>query len=316
MKGRVLHLQHDSAALLMDASREISNRSYPVLLPLMESWFFGWVGAADDRFAAMVTVSFLIAVVGLLLSALRSKMTLVFALAIVVAFVTTPYAGLLATLGYADLVLAAYALATVIVMRRWIENPDTSVALAAGLTGLLPWVKVEGIVLMVALLIGACVSLNAARARLRLAGSAAIAALLCAGPWYLLVAAADLPQKAFSSVPHVTMQRAGDVITGLASRAVAIEWHGIWLALIAAMSIIAVKKTWRAFLPVAISLYVGAFVASFFFSSYAPLTQHVLRSGDRLLLHIAPLALLMIADVMAPRRRASSAAAEPHADHR
>jgi hypothetical protein len=316
MKARVLHLQHDSAALLLDASREVSNRSYPMLLPLIESWFFGWVGAADDRFAAMVTMTFLVALVALLLSALRSRMTLVVALAIAVVFVTTPYAGLLAALGYADIVLAAYALATAIVLRRWLEDPNTSVALSAGVTGFLPWVKLEGIVLMVALLIGASVSLNAVRPRLRLAGSAAIAVLVCAGPWYLLVAAADLPQKVFSSVPDVTAQRVGEVITGLASRAVAIEWHGIWLALIAAIAIIAVTKERRAFLPVTVSLYVGALTAGFLFSSYAPLSQHLLRSGDRLLLHIAPLALLIVADIMASHRRASSATAEPRVDHR
>jgi hypothetical protein len=315
MKARVLHLQHDPAALLMDASREVSNRSYPLLLPLTEAWFFGWVDAADDRFAAFVALGFLVALTLLLLSSLRSRTTVVVALAIAAAFLTTPYAGLLASLGYADIVLAAYALAAAIALRRWMERPDTSVLLAALLLGVLPWVKLEGAVLLVALLIGALVSIDASAAKRKLIGAAAIAALVCAGPWYLQVAAADLPQSAYASVPHMTIDRAGTIVTGFVSRAAAIEWHGIWIACTAAVVIAAMRRATRPFLPVAIGVYVAALAFSFLFSSYEPLAQHVLRSGDRLLLHVAALGLLIIADVIAAHRRVSSATAGPREGH-
>jgi hypothetical protein len=315
MKARMLHLQHDSTSLLMDASREIANRSYPLLLPLTESWIFGWIGAADDRFAAMVTLGFLVSILVLLLSELRSRMGLVFALAVVIAFVTTPYAGLLASLGYADAALGAYALAAALAMKKWIENPDTSVAVAASLVGILPWVKAEGFILGAALLIGACVSLRISAPRRRFIGFAAIVALVCAGPWYLLVATSDISVRVFSRYPHLTAGRAREIAVGFASRAIAIEWHFLWLVAAAAMAIILAKRRWRALLPVAITVYVAALAFAFLFSLYEPLDQHVLSSADRLLLHVAPLALVMIADVMGSPRRGPATTATPREDY-
>ena len=315
MKARVLYLQPDSAALLMDATRELANRSYPLLLPLTESWMFGWAGAADDRLAALVTLSFLVALLALLLSELRSRNGSLPALALAIVFVTTPYTGLLASLGYADIVLAAYALAAALALRQWIESPGTSVALGALFAGLLPWVKIEGFILSAALLLAACVSIDDSRGRRRLLGSAAIAALVCAGPWYQLVATSDIEQTVFSTVPDITLDRVGAILAGLASRAVGLEWHGIWLAAVAVLVINVTRRHRGTMLPVATSLYIAAVAIVFLFSLYQPLSQHVLRSGDRLLLHVAPFALLMIADVMSPHRRASSTAAVPPADH-
>ena len=315
MKARVLFLQPDSAALLMDASREVANRSYPLLLPLTESWVFGWAGAADDRLAAFVTLSFLVALLALLLSGLRRKVGLLAALAFAIGFVSTPYTGLLASLGYADIVLAAYALAAALALERWIETPGTSALLAAMFLGLLPWVKPEGFFLSVALLVGAWISIGTGQKKLRLLRSAAIATVVCAVPWYLLIAVSDIRPEAFSSVPDLSGSRVKEIFAGLASRAIGIEWHGIWLAAVAAFVLIAVQRRWRNMLAVAISAYLIAIAVVFLFSLYDPLSQHVLRSGDRLLLHVAPLALLMIADVMAPRR-ASAKVAETPADHR
>ena len=315
MKARVLFLQPDSAALLMDASREVANRSYPLLLPLTESWVFGWTGAADDRFAAFVTMSFLVALLALLLSELRPKVGLFAALALAIIFVSTSYAGLLASLGYADIVLAAYALAAALALQRWIETPDASPLLAAMLLGVLPWVKPEGVFLSVALVIGTWISMGTGQKKLRLLGWAAIATLVCAVPWYLLVAMSDIRMGAFASAPDLSGSRVKEILAGLASRAIAIEWHGIWLAAVAALVVIAAQRRWRNMLAIAISAYVIAITVVFLFSLYDPLSQHVLRSGDRLLLHVAPLALLMIAEVMGPRR-ASAKGAEPPADHR
>jgi len=299
MKARVLYMDHGSSALLMDASREISNRSYPLLLPLTEAWVYGWIGGADDRFAAIVTSCFLLALLVLLVTALRDRLTCLFALGMTVVFLTSPYAGLLGSLGYADVVLAAYVLAAAVALRSWQESPEaSSPALAAALLGLLPWIKLEGILLAIALLAAALISAHNYTVRRRLATAATLAIAVCAVPWYLLVVSANLPHRAFASGPILTLDRTSEVFVGLLARAINPGWHGIWLIAAVAIALLIARGRWRSVLPLATCAYLAFIALVFLFSRYEPLAEHVRRSADRLLLHIAPLALLLIADLM------------------
>ena len=56
VKARTIFLEgHISPAVYADPSRAVTLPDYPLHVPLLEAWLYGWLGAPDDRFAGLIT---------------------------------------------------------------------------------------------------------------------------------------------------------------------------------------------------------------------------------------------------------------------
>jgi len=97
MKARTIFLDgRISPAVYADPSRAVTHLDYPLLVPLIEAWLFGWLGAPDDRLAGVVSILFYLALLGIGYSAVRRRAaTCRLALSVSVVLASIPQVALL-----------------------------------------------------------------------------------------------------------------------------------------------------------------------------------------------------------------------------
>ena len=136
MHARLIYL-HDGLDPLAyaDPSRTVTLQSYPLLVPSVEAWTYGWLGAPDDRFAGVQAVLFLAALLGLVYTALRPHVSRTFALLVVLVLVSISFIGGLAGIVFADIPLAAYVVAAGLYLRRWLAGGSIREAGAGSAVG-------------------------------------------------------------------------------------------------------------------------------------------------------------------------------------
>lgn len=129
--------------------------NYPLLLPLVESWFYGWMRSPNQGFVKLVSPLFYVAITFSLFAAgarvCRRKWR---APLPALLFFFLPWAVLRTTAGEADIPIAAYYTATCIYLLEFVVQGDRRILILSGvLAALLPWVKREGVILWVVLLV-------------------------------------------------------------------------------------------------------------------------------------------------------------------
>lgn len=305
VKARSIFLDgYISPAVYADASRTVTHLDYPLLVPLLESWLFAWVGAPDDRFAGVASVLFYASLSGLCYSAVRSRggsRTLSLAAACTVATLwhLTGMAGLV----LAEMPLLVFATITGIYLLKWLEGGPPGTLLLAGLgAGFLCWTKRDGILFLAS--IALAMVLLCWRERRAWQGLMSLLAgvLIVAGPWYLFVALNGLPSPEFASIhPSVllaNLERWSTILPLELDSLLSPLWGYIWpLAALLLVVVLGsrVRKPTRALIPLAGFLHIVVSGAVYFFSDFVPLEQHVLSSIDRLIAQAAPLVLIWIA---------------------
>lgn len=307
VKSRAIFLEgHISPAVYADASRTVTHLDYPLLVPLLQSWLYSWVGAPDDRFAGVASVLFYVALLGICYAAVRGRggsRTLSLAVATTVATISQ-VAGL-ASIVFAEMPLAVFATIAGVYLLKWLEGgPPGALLLSALGAGLLCWTKRDGILFLVAMLLAVILTGWRHRRAWQGVGVLAVATLVVSGPWYAFAALNSRPAPDFQSFGLGTL--AANI--GRWSTIVELEWNSltsqgwsyIWpLAVLSGILFWVVRRerkpVWAALIPIVVVTHLALSGAVFFFSAFVPYEQHILGSIDRLMVQVAPLVVVWIA---------------------
>jgi 4-amino-4-deoxy-L-arabinose transferase-like glycosyltransferase len=122
---------------------------YPLHIPLLETWIYNCLGVWNDQ---LVKVIFPLYFAGLLLIVyygLRRIKPRLESLLFTFVLSALPFLTYHATIGYADFPLAFYYATGLLLLYLWMENKDSKfLLLSVVFLGFLPWIKKEGILLL------------------------------------------------------------------------------------------------------------------------------------------------------------------------
>ena len=150
-----------SANLFYNPARLPTNMDYPLMLPLVEAWFYTWLGGIHEASVGLISLLFYGALLLLFYQAIRPLVSSGPALGFTALLATVPRLERAAHSGLADIPLAALVLLSFLLLGHLFDrrfppkHPPTSVLpdfslllprtlILAGVTGLLPWLKNEG----------------------------------------------------------------------------------------------------------------------------------------------------------------------------
>jgi hypothetical protein len=332
MKANIIFLEGGvTPALYADTSRTVTHLDYPLYVPMVQAWLYGWLGAIDDRLAGAPSVLHFLALLAVCYGALRgwgAGRTL--SLVAIVALGTMWNIAGLAGLVFAEAPLVALATVAGLYTLRWLEGGPTGALLVAAIgAGLMPWVKREGLVLVAALCLALLlVGWRSARAWAAIGAVAAGAGVL-SGPWWGFVAANGVVNAAFGPITLATLQANLDRVGMIAVRTceallnphlsyiwplAAILYFGFWILDFgwtgskskiqnpkSKISLPSGRPKWNGFLPLAAVIYVLLSGFTYIFSTFVPFEQHVISSIDRLIAQVTPLALLWVVLLALPQ---------------
>jgi hypothetical protein len=307
MKARIIFLDgYVSPAVYADPSRAVTHLDYPLMVPLAEAWFFGWLGTPDDRLVGVASVLFYLSLVTVCYAAVRVRgggQTGALLAATVVATMSL-LAGL-AGIVFAEMPLALFTAIAGLYLLKWLEGGSAGALLVASLgAGLALWTKKEGVLLLAAFCVAALATNFARRRAWQGAGALVLGAALLAGPWWAFTALNGIVNRSFLPITPDTFQ----ANTGRLPTIAQLElnsllngwWSYIWplAALVAVLTLFAGKHSPAArdkLLLMTAMLYVPLAGLIYVFSDFVPYEQHVLSSIDRLLAPIAPLLVVWVA---------------------
>jgi hypothetical protein len=230
IRGRTLSLAgHLDPAVFQGIATQYQHLDYPLLVPSLIAWGDGLAGHADDATAHVLVILLtlgMLAVVGWAANRLAGPYAGVCSALLILG---TPR--LLAPYGlrlYADVPLAAFAVALLLVLAMWITYEDSRLLAVAGvLAAGTAAVKVEGVVFALAGLLAALVvpaSVRRARTQVLVAIASMIASML---PWLMWTRAHGIESDLINGQtlnPHHLRQVAG--ATWLVVRLVMRYWPG------------------------------------------------------------------------------------------
>jgi len=327
MKSRIIFLDGGvSPAVYADPSRAVTLLDYPLLAPLNQAWLYGWLGAADDRLAGVLSVLHYLALLGLCAAALQRRgASRLIVLAAVTAIAMLPNLATWTGAVLSDAPLALFATAAGLYLAAWLQGEAAGALWVAALAaGLLPWTKNEGLLLWLALLLALlCIGLTRPGDRtVRLAlGALLVAALVINAPWQLFLRGHPVPNNAFVPVTWAAWQANANRLptilrltaTALAGARVSCAWLLAGLLLLGRVTRprgqapgAARRLAWPDLWLLMPAIYIALVSLGFVFSDYQPYWQHVLNSIDRLLTHVTPLVVLWLALPWAMRSSTSA----------
>ncbi len=199
-------------------------------------------------------------------------------------------------LGLADLPLALWATAGLVLALEKPENPWP----AGVCLGFLPWIKQEGLSLAILALLAGVAIVSSRRQRLTLlfpavlliAGAVAIGRMLPPGPTFFL---GDWRGRALAR-----LARPGEILTALGADLAAPDWLGFWFLFAAALGL-AVWRRHRTSLLLGgvVVVQLGLYAAVYFFTYLNP-ADHVRSSFTRIAAALVPLGILAVAALFYP----------------
>jgi hypothetical protein len=294
------------ASYFCDQSRSWSHPDYPLMLPLLETWLYMWIGQSNQSWVRVIFPFFYLAALLLLysgaarVSGRRWVGLLTAALLFFIPFATVR--GTNVFTGYADFPLAVLYLASVLYFIQYSRDPEnTSPVLFSIYAGALPWLKQEGTYLWAFLILVACA--EALRRRTpRLALLTALPGLLTIVGWKLVLFSVSaihgddfLPVTMANLVTHAA--RIGPILQAVAGELCSIEkWSLLWIILPAALLWVALKESrilgyqLAALILMPLAFYSGIYLLS----SWNPYQDHIACSLPRLLLGLSLVALLTL----------------------
>ena len=289
---------------------EFFHADYPLFVPLTEAWLFIWMGQTNEY---VMKLLFPLYAVFLILGLWAFAARLCGRRAGMIAaglLATTPIVLWQGTAGMADLPLAFYFLLATAMLLRWfaaVQRPF--LVLSAVFVGLTGWIKNEGLSFIV--LTGCVVAahlgtrresgtVGRAREALLFGGIAAGVVVPSLVMRYALGVESDLGVPAVASLLPLARERLWPITTALAGELfspsrVARTWNVAWY-LLTGVVIVHGRALWRSLLRYPALLIVGqiAVYLGVYIITPHDLGWHVGTSLDRLLLHLYPLALLLI----------------------
>ena len=149
-KARVFFVsQGIPAAYLHDTSKLVSHPDYPLLLPLAETWVYGWLGKDDDWSSMVLFPLFFGSVLALVAGLLRRLCGHGGAVAGSVALACIPYFVTRGSAGDADIPLMLMVAGSLTFLWLWLQGAGPRALVVCGLFGGLGvWTKKEGLILL------------------------------------------------------------------------------------------------------------------------------------------------------------------------
>ncbi len=268
---------------------EIAHPYYPLFLPFVESWFYGFLGRPHQGWLKLVLPLFYVAAVGLLA---RNRLNRSYLPAVMLFFV--PVFLIRVTSGEADFPLAVFYLGASLYFLDYLKTGNSRLLLIAGaFAAVLPWVKREGAILFAVLMIVGAVRFFSERSMRNLIVLAA-PGLLWLGFWRLFLAVVGAPDDLnyFPATPRMLIANVSRIpeIAREASREF-FRWR-MWsiLWMVPLRGFLNLKQCWVWMLLTLSPLMIYA--AIYIFSAWVPWLSHLHASYSRLMTHVALVALL------------------------
>jgi hypothetical protein len=294
------------AEYFRDATRSWSHVHYPLCWPYTETWLYLCIGGPDQSWVRGLGALFYAAAVGLFSGAIprlggtRLAGLIAAACLFFVPMLTAMPFGVFS--GYADFPLGVIYLAAVCRLPFW--RPESSRIddrMLAVLAMIVVWTKTEGKVLLAALLLSAGVAVFQRRAWRRLVLIAAPAViLLLVHSAYLRHVQALPDRNYFPPTPeHVFghLNRVGTILRAIGGQFMNFKtWSLLWPGALLAVATLALCRKRSVALQVAavLALPLPGYSLAYLLSTWADYEQHIHTSLSRLLLGLAPVALLAI----------------------
>lgn len=284
-----------------------SHPEYPLLLPLTEAWFFGWLGVAHQGMLKLLFPFFYLAAAGLLAAggAVIARRRVAWLPAVMLFFLPQLlFREGSVTSGYADFPLAVCYLAAVLLLAEYYLHNDPAVLRLLGwMAATLPWVKQEGAMLWL------CVCGLAAVNALRKKQVAALIGAMLPGAvvivaWMIFIRLMKAPVGQDYLPLTINTLRANLTrlpVIGQALLAELINWRRwslLWPGLLIVLPLLR-QARWRStvvVLGLTIVLPLAFDVMAYLFISEQKntLSGHIEASLPRLLTHVAPPAVLLV----------------------
>ncbi len=295
--------------LFSDPSRTWMLQSYPLLLPLTESWLYLWLGRADQELIKIIFVLFFAAALCLLHGGAQRLGVEGWRRFIAPLLVSTTPLLLIgdgsASSGYADFPLAVFYLAAVVwLMEFWRSGDGKALQLAGVLLASACWLKQEGAILWLCVMgMVAAKSLfaRAVRRDWRQLVMAALPGLLVIVGWQTFLWFANSAADAQFLPLGLSTLRANAWRLPQIAQAVFGEftnwrhWGGFWLMTLAAFFYLLWRRERRMLiLPLAVLLPVAIYSGVYVFSIWPSFLMHLQSSFPRLLIHVSLVTLLNI----------------------
>lgn len=295
---------------LHDAGRGFSHPEYPLAIPYTELWVYLWLGEANQFWAKTIFPLFFVAEVILLATVvLRMTGKTWLALTTPALFLFVPQVSMdggSMIVGYVDFPLSVFYFAAIgFLMCSCRDNDHNSFAIYASCLALLPWIKQEGTILwFIAALCGGLVIFYKKRPALDLLALLPGLVVIIAWRFYLssvkAVFSSDFLPLTFTAVAdHVS--RLGSIVSKLGNEFMNTQrWSLLWcLTAVAAVIFVQRVRDVRAVvLILAIVAPIVFYSLAYILSAWPDYIAHIELSISRLLMHVAPLALLLISTVI------------------
>jgi hypothetical protein len=287
-----------------DPTRSWSHPEYPLMLPLLETWVYMWIGKSDQSFARVIFPLFYFAALLLLysgaatVSGKRWVGLLTASLLFFIPFLVTGEFNVFT--GYADFPLAVIYLAAVVSFIQYTCDPIDSRALLFGIyAGALPWMKREGALLWFCVVFVAGVELFRRR-KIRLALFTALPGLIMIAAWKIvLVSVNATPGNDFLpvTIANVTnnVGRIGTILRAVAYvLSSTTDWSILWavppisllLMIVSGKGTLSLQLAGIIFMP--LLLYSGIYILS----NWNSYEAHLDSSLPRLISQLSLVALL------------------------
>ena len=304
MKARLIYENNPAGQLPLeyfsDTSRAWSHPEYPLMIPFAEFWIYSWLGRVDQSAIKILFPLFYCSAVALLAGAVRrfssARTALLTALALGVLPPLTYLPG--AASGYADVPLATSLVGAVSFAYLGLVSDDTDALYLSGVLGAIAsWTKLEG--LMLACSLGLLtLAIGLVLRRRRAVAVFAIPIVLMA-PWLIFQRLYGMPSSDFAvpsngifSNMHRLPEIAG-VVGGELLRPG--HWGLLWPCWLMAIGL-QLRFDRRAMcewlLVAAVVVPITVYILVFTFSTWPDVNEHVRLAIPRLLVPLAPIALL------------------------
>ncbi len=295
---------------LQDSGRAFSHPEYPLAIPYTELWLYFWMGDTNQFWAKTIFPLFyvagviLLATVGTELTGKVSAGLTASALLFFVPQIAVEQGSVI--VGYADFPLSVFYLATIGCLLCACRSDDHgSFRIYAACLALLPWVKREGMILwLVAALCGGFVIVGKRKSPVHFL--ALLPGLVVIVGWRLYlsqmhaVASSDfLPANL--AVLRANIHRLGPIVSEFFCEFTNLQrWSLLWgLTAVASGFFLCRYRDLRALVLLAgLIAPIGIYAFIYIFSAWSDYVAHIELSMCRLLMHTAPLALLILAAVM------------------
>ena len=289
-----------------DPSRYRMHPEYPLFLPLVETWIYSWLGRCDQSMAKLISPLFYLSALGLLYtggSRLGGRWWQGFLPAFLLFFVPLVIVGEgSVSSGYADFPLAVFYLASVVYLLEYGRTGSKGAIYILGISAaVLPWIKQEGIILWLCLLVLTTVK-TVQRRSVREVLAMVLPGILVFGSWRISLALVEAPVGLDFLPFNLTIFWSNFSRSTAIAQAVVNEmmnwqhWSLLWPGVILSLILLLVNKRRKDFAVLLLTVILPIIIDSgiFIFSAWSPFMDHFNSSMSRLLLQVSLGGLLII----------------------